>query len=195
MTQHHPFWSDDFDLDLLRLFPRVEALLGAVAAQPLWTLSRETHGRINCPATWSAAGCLIWLEKPNLPRDKHGWFNWRGLVGDSPEMECTWLELLRDNWIHQQPLCFVQGERTLGVLPRPSASLFTRIMYHVRGWRNDDRHEAALDQAWRWIASQNRQVAHLIEHSRLGRDAAPYFAAGTIPGLNAPMVTRGGHVD
>jgi hypothetical protein len=92
------FWSDDFDMDLLKIFPDLIAALGATADLTLWTLGHRTFGRLNHPSVWNTHAAFIWFEKPNLNRDEHGWFNIGGCVSDDEEVECTWLELLRDQW-------------------------------------------------------------------------------------------------
>ena len=100
---HPKFWSDDFDMDLLKLFPNLPQMLGESAEVTLWTLCRGTNGRINLPCCWNTydgLAALVWLKKPNLVRDEHGWINVFGMVANEPEMECTWLELLRDQWPH-----------------------------------------------------------------------------------------------
>jgi hypothetical protein len=91
------FWSDDFDMDLLKIYPNVVAeCLGTLADRQLWTLGHESYGRLNHPTVWNTHGAYVWVEKPNLVRDPRGWYAVRGCVDDSPEIECTWLELLRD---------------------------------------------------------------------------------------------------
>ena len=64
-----PFWSDDFDTDLLRVFPDVDTLLGETINVPIWTISHTTYGRLNCPSQWTKPfGCFLWLEPPNCAR-------------------------------------------------------------------------------------------------------------------------------
>ncbi len=90
-------------MDLLKIFPNVTKML----RQPeriLWTLGYQTMGRLNHPAVWNSHGdshgAFLWLEKPNLARDAHGWVNLGGYACTEPEIECTWLEWLRDAWAH-----------------------------------------------------------------------------------------------
>src|SRR4051812_12912554 len=95
-----PFWSDTFDLDLLKAIPGVEELLGETADIPLFT-----HGHI--------AGA----DQPDAFRLVHPacWHTTRGLAAffgfkdpakpsafytSDPVVECTFLEALRDAWVH-----------------------------------------------------------------------------------------------
>jgi hypothetical protein len=186
------FWSDDFDMDLLKLFPNIEQALGATAEVKLWTVGHETFGRLNHPTTWNTHGAWLWLEKPNLPRDKHGWYNVNGCTDDGPEIECTWLEWLRDVWSHD-----------IGWIMLPSGQTFShhgyrdfeRIMFHIRGWHKRDDIEASFARAWSWLMETNRHFAACVESFHGpgigGRGKSyPYFAAATIPGYNGPRPVR-----
>lgn len=101
----HKFWSDDFDMDLLRVFPNLPMLLGATAAIELWTVGHESYGRLNHPTCWDTPHGLtafFWFQPPELVRNAHGWF-WLdgGYVGNDQALRATWLEVLRDCWAHQ----------------------------------------------------------------------------------------------
>lgn len=41
-----PFWSDDFDMDLLSLWPDLPARLGPTAVVRLWTVGSTSCGRL-----------------------------------------------------------------------------------------------------------------------------------------------------
>lgn len=142
------FWSDDFDMDLLKVFPGIETKLRNPAAV-LWTVGHESYGRLNHPATWNGPyGALLWLQKPNLQRDKHGWFNVDGLVSDDAEIEWTWLEYLRDAWSHHYSAIILPHRAGL---PAMEWFPFQEIMYDLRGWRKVENLEEHRQRALRWI--------------------------------------------
>lgn len=149
MSERAKFWSDDFDMDLLKIFPDIEKTLrnpGAI----VWTVGHESYGRLNHPAVWNTHSAFLWLEKPNLPRDEHGWFNVRGCVGDSPEIECTWIEWLRDVWPHSCAAVILPGQQRLPVAPQDA---FMAIMYDLRRWNKLDADRLAEHRrrALEWV--------------------------------------------
>lgn len=152
MTQAAPkFWSDDFDVDLLKVFPGAPKML-AYPEATLWTVGHESYGRLNHPVVWDshAEACIAfaWLEKPNLERDKHGWFNIGGHVADEPEIECTWIEWLRDCWPHR----YITQIRPIGAtLPPPPQPAFDAIMYDLRGWRKAENLQEHRKSALHWL--------------------------------------------
>jgi hypothetical protein len=100
-----PFWSDAFDADLLKVVPGVEDLLGNAAEIQLWTYCRNrTHGRINLPTCWNTyhgMTSFFWTTIPPHHRDSYGWVRFgHGLTTNAQLTECTWLEVLRDEWVH-----------------------------------------------------------------------------------------------
>lgn len=126
------FWSDDFDMDLLKVFPQTLLVLGETAELKLWTIGHESYGRLNHPTVWNSHGAYLWLERPNLERDKNGWANIHGCVSNEKEIECTWLEWLRDAWSHHYTWTVLVpplGERRF---PGSPTEAFMRIMYDLR---------------------------------------------------------------
>lgn len=119
-------------MDLLKVFPGIEAKLQNTGSV-LWTLGRPDSrtGRLNHPMVWNSHGTFVWSAKPDLKRDKHGWFSIDGCVSDCQEIECTWLEFLRDAWCHHIG-AIILPHRT--GLPAPPQNDFMQIMYEVRGW-------------------------------------------------------------
>lgn len=192
----HKFWSDDFDMDLLKVFPDVCELLGATVDIPIWTLSHETYGRLNCPCAWNTDFGLtsfLWLEKPNLPRDEHGSVSVNGCVTNDQEIEGTWLEWLRDMWAHQQSWLLIPGYvRFSSMAWRP----FEQIMWHKRGWNKSltdaglslspdvDPIEGPLKAGRLWLKTANVRFARAVESHRLGKEIFPYFATRTVPGFS-----------
>lgn len=205
------FWSDDFDMDLLKVYPNAVEALGATAEIKLWTISHETYGRINCPVAWNTYTGLqsfLWLENPylNLARDKHGWINIDGFVCNEPVLECTWLEWLRDMWSHQHRWLLIPSGNIANVehggvhFAGMDWWSFEKVMWHIRGWndnlpekdqeiqvKNAERGYAA---GWIWLMKANRRFAHAVEEARLGPERYPYFVAGSVPGHNGPSIER-----
>jgi hypothetical protein len=153
------FWSDDFDMDLLKVFPDAPKLLGSTADELLWTIGHRTHGRINHPTVWNSHGAFVWLEKPNLKRDEHGWFNIDSCVSNDEEIECTWLELLRDQWPHSYPFVLLPVRAQFASPPYRD---FERIMYNLRGWHKYEDIQLSRGAALKWLEKSNRKMAGII---------------------------------
>lgn len=122
-----PFWSDDFDMDLLRVLPEVERWC-AKAARPLYVHGGTTKGRLNSPTAWNhdlGFACFFFLNPACPEKPEHFWT-------DSQIVECTLLEVLRDLWVHG---CYA----FLGALPfwdsQALKDHFDALMYHGRGWK------------------------------------------------------------
>jgi hypothetical protein len=164
-TPRLKFWSDDFDMDLLKLWPDLPAQLGATGDLKLWTVGHETHGRLNHPAVWNSHGAFVWLKQPNLQRDQHGWFNVHGCVDNAPEIECTWLELLRDQWSHHYNFILLPQMRRFEAPDRRNG-LFDRIMYHSRGWKADPKIDQAMGLGFGWVMYQTRQLEGVMKGAR-----------------------------
>jgi len=58
LAEQRKFWADDFDMDLLKVFPGISKLLHD-PERPLWTVGGTTHGRLNHPAVWNTHKELI----------------------------------------------------------------------------------------------------------------------------------------
>lgn len=128
-----PFWSDDFDMDLLKVIPGVEELLGESASLSLYTHGHTTFGRLNHPSVWNdyrgpvaffglhrnATTGLLGVKPP-------------GYWTDEPIVECTFLEALRDCWPHTYRLV-VEGAEVFDSFRLCPA--FEVLMFHIRGWK------------------------------------------------------------
>jgi hypothetical protein len=159
MSEREKFWSDDFDLDLLKIFPELENQLNGMAGTKLWTVGHETYGRLNHPNIWNSHGAYVWSERPLLPRDEKGWFKIGACVGNEPVIECTWLEILRDSWVHGYGFILLPS----GVyFPAADRNLFDQIMYHHRGWAQNAFHEANLHVAADWMFYLNRTLKNVL---------------------------------
>ena len=171
----HKFWSDEFDMDLLKLFPDLPKEIGETAEVKLWTVGGESFGRLNHPSVWNSHGAFIWTGKPQLDRDKHGWFTVEGgCTADSALIECTWLEVLRDQWAHHYGFILLP----VAVYFKPIRWLiYERIMYHRRDWKRYDGHGFDLTEAKIWALTASRRLEHWtprlqeIQQARLKRQA------------------------
>lgn len=135
-TGQLPFWSDDFDMDLVALFPQLPNMLQDTAQETMWTFGGETFTRLNHPAVWNwSTGpiAMFWKNKPAIQPDEKGWFRLvNGMVTDRPLIEATWLEVLRDAWSH----CFLvmcDGEGLWNTADDELRRIFDAIMWHIRG--------------------------------------------------------------
>ena len=131
-----PFWADTFDMDLLALWPDLPAHLGPVARQTLWTHGHATHGRLNMPTVWNGYGRLEAYFGPASDLTGKPDSHWT----DAPAVECTWLEVLRDWWVHGYAV--IIAERVF-LKPVDYNGLFYPIMADLRGWKTltDDRRD------------------------------------------------------
>jgi hypothetical protein len=176
------FWSDDFDTDLLKVFPDVHKLLGATIDIPIWTIGHTSYGRLNCPSQWNMPfGCFMWLDRPNYPRDKNGWINIGGCVTNDREVEGTWIEWLRDAWVHGQGWTLLPVGTTFSCVDYNRC--FYPIMANIRGWEGYENIEHAYKMVRLWLVKANRRFAKAVERFRLGHDEYPYFAKGNVPAL------------
>lgn len=140
------FWSDDFDMDLLKLFPDLPGALRETAEYPLWTIGGTHNGKLNHPVVWngySTMESIFWLEPPVPHRDQHGWFTLAdGKTANEEVITATWLEVLRDCWPHGYAIMLHHG-RDFDVVTTLWDSFklqddFMTIMYDLRGWINRD---------------------------------------------------------
>lgn len=157
------FWSDDFDMDLLKVIPNVPEELGEYAERILWTVGNrdKRNGRLNHPVIWNTHGAFVWTVKPNLVRDGFGWFNVDGCVDDAEEIECTWLELLRDQWVHG--FAFILKSISQVYFPGPPQEHFMTLMYHIRGWRQDDAAAEMARMAGRlWVVESTQRLKRAL---------------------------------
>lgn len=126
------FWSDDFDMDLPKIFPDALRLLGELASVELATVGTpDKNGRLNHPSVWNGDhGTLAFFGFNNPARDTFY------CAPGSIEVRCTAWEMFRDAWAHSY---IVHIERrpiwnTCDLWP-----LFETIMFDIRGWPNGER--------------------------------------------------------
>lgn len=130
MAELLAFWSDDFDADLLKVVPGVRETLGVDADLPLWTHGGTSHGRLNMPSCWNRYDGEF-DARFGTTKDVELWLPSEFRTGHDL-VECTWLEALRDAWVHSYWLHVDYLEIWNGPVRR---SLLDALMCHVRGWR------------------------------------------------------------
>jgi len=121
-----PFWSDGFDMDLLKVLPEVEEWCGQ-DSRPLYVHAHATHGRLNSPCAWNAPEGLVsfFSLAPDCPAKPSHFYT------SDPIVECTILEVLRDIWVHG---CYAVLDGRLLWDSQGVQENFNSLMYHRRGW-------------------------------------------------------------
>lgn len=117
-------WCDTFDADLLAVVPGAAEALGLAAGIRLETYSKTYAGKINLPSCWDTHEGFVaffWTDPAARPP--------AGFVTDDPVVSCTFLEAVRDEWVHDAAIS-VNGQ----VVWRPPVRLMERLMYDLRGW-------------------------------------------------------------
>lgn len=146
-----PFWSDDFDMDLLKVLPETPQIMGDLAERTLYTIaSNHREGeRLNHPCVWNHdLGIVAWFGS------RPGGFT-PPMCYPSPEnhgpgdrvIECTGLEAFRDAWVHSYAMV-VDCETIVWDTQRLKRT-FDALMWHRRGWAtpplSDDAVQVHLD--------------------------------------------------
>lgn len=125
---HPRFWSDDFDMDLPKVLPSLDVLLGKAANTRLWTYGGTSHGRLNHPSVWNTYDGV----EAYFGLDDSGTWKPAECHTDQPVVECTWREAVRDAWPHTYVLV-VNGQQVWDTGWLRAA--FDDLMYDLRGWR------------------------------------------------------------
>lgn len=134
-------WCEGFDLDLPAAVPGAKEALGDMADQKLFTYSRPTQGKINCPSCWNEHEGLtsyFGFYTPAAPPSR---------ISDAPVMDCTFYEAVRDLWIHQHILAVEQVQIWDPTFQSPVGMAFEVLMYHVRRWRPVPEDDAQKNRA------------------------------------------------
>lgn len=139
----HPFWADDFDLDLLKVVPEVAELLGPLSDRVLWThgtVSKE--GRLAHPSCWNGGPGFIAFfgSAPDRAAPPTCY------VTTEPLVECTLLEAVRDAWVHSYAI-LLDRKRFWGGTPDLQAH-FQTLLWHTRAWGNHGDPLAARNQVY-----------------------------------------------
>lgn len=168
-------WCDSFDADLLKVVPGVAEALGDTADLQLTTYSHVTDGRINCPSAWNTdfgLASFFWTAPEFRPPSAY--------CTTEPEVECTFLEVIRDEWVHS---CAVVVNRHL--VWRPPAGLLDKLMYDLRGWGGrleDGRREEIRGHALRSLEAAAGRLRSVLGAPAADREASPPAVAGTSAG-------------
>jgi hypothetical protein len=119
------FWSDDFDMDLPKIFPEAREIMGPLGDVELFTNGHTMHGRLNHPNVWNSHNTMLsffGFTGPARPSVYHT---------SSELVSCTAWEAFRDAWSHSY---LIQIEKRpiwdTFKLARP----FEIIMWNIRGW-------------------------------------------------------------
>lgn len=129
MTAFPRFWADDFDMDLPKVLPDLDDILGDTASMPLWTYGGTSHGRLNHPSVWgNPEGHMdaFFGLSPDTVGKPDSYYT------DDELVECTWREAVRDAWSHNYVI--VVADRDVWDAWR-WRSWFTDLMYDLRGVR------------------------------------------------------------
>ncbi|SDD94320.1 hypothetical protein SAMN05216337_1017109 [Bradyrhizobium brasilense] len=121
-----PFWSDNFDMDLPKVFPEARELLGDLADVEMWTGGRpDANGRLNHPACWNTdIGLAAFFGFKNTGRDEN-------YMVCRERVRCTAWEAFRDAWAHQ--FVMVVENKVVWHANRLWHP-FEIIMWNKRGW-------------------------------------------------------------
>lgn len=121
-----PFWSDELDIDLLKILPETEAVLGRAAEAILYTRGSTSRGRLHHPVVWNAAhGSVAYF---GTVRDRYP--EPSGYVSTQEIVEATLLEALRSAWFQRWTM--VLGGRQVWT---PFADFWAIIGYkRSEGW-------------------------------------------------------------
>jgi hypothetical protein len=147
-------WCDDFDADLLKVVPGAAEALGDAAHIRLETYSRLTDGKINHPSCWNTDGgftAFFWTHPDHRPAGC-----W---VTDERVVECTFLEVIRDEWVHSCTVD-VNGHTVW----RPPDRLMERLMSDLRGWTtlSDEDREAIRESVRRSLRAAAERVTAVM---------------------------------
>lgn len=176
-----PMWCDSFDMDLLRVVPEVVKIVDAFANVKLWTYCRgAVDGVINLPTCWNTnlgLAAFFFSEEPKHERNAQGWLHFRGgYTTDAQLVWCTWLELLRDGWVHQY---VVDLDGKVVWRPNDLAREFELLMWHRRGWRTASEEQvksaiehvsASIEDACDALAERFGEIVQEVARAR--RDAS-----------------------
>lgn len=128
-----PFWSDNFDMDLPKIFPDARKMLGDLAEVELVTSGTpDSNGRLNHPCVWNHHdGTIAFFGFDNPGRDTSFYVS-----PSAVELKCTAWEAFRDAWAHSFVMVIDQRRvwDTGALWPH-----FETIMWDLRGWQGGHR--------------------------------------------------------
>lgn len=124
----HPFWSDDFDMDLPKVFPQARDLFAGIDAVELWTTGTpdRQRGNLNHPDVWNSDHTMLSFFSFGRGPCRPAFYS-----GHDSEVSCTLWGALRDAWPHGYLLQIMQQPVWDTFQLRPQ---FDTLMYDLRGW-------------------------------------------------------------
>ncbi len=133
MMADAPFWPDDFNMDLPKVFPDARRLLGDLADVELVPVGHpDKNGRLNHPCVWNSdEGSIAFFGFGNSCRNESFY-----VAPGAQDIKCTAWEAFRDAWAHNF-LMIVDAQRVWNA--GDLWPYFETIMYEKRGWPLGDK--------------------------------------------------------
>jgi hypothetical protein len=168
------FWSDDFDMDLPKIFPDARKMLGDLGDIELMTSGTPCSrtGRLNHPCVWNHDdGRVAFFGFGNPGRDTNYY-----VAPRTADITCTAWEAFRDAWAHSFVMVidrqFVWD--TAALWPR-----FEAIMWDLRGWGETKNPRYARIKAKASYAEAIRRFGRIVNNRRAaGRTLTVLYADG-----------------
>lgn len=175
------FWGDNFDMDLLQLFPDLRSRLGPFADARVWTLGSVANDgcTFSHPSVWhgyTGIEAFFWAEQPPDMKREGRWIRVDGgRTTDDPWCCLTVLQAIRDCWSHHYNL-YLEGKLCLRMTDKFYGSHFYPIMATRRGWQALDI-ERRLCEVLGWALQAAETMKPIVETKRLALACAfPYLA-------------------
>lgn len=161
-----PIWSDDFDMDLERIFPGIENEpdVEAIKKIALWVFAStgDQNGVkvMSHPSSWNGVGVPYFSEPPDLERDRSGFVRIFGSLVTRAELCCIsgW-DAIRDTWAHHLTISLNQ---TTWTWAPDYNGIFYPIMSHTRGWSEVPDIEDHKKTARQWAIRSCKRLVKLI---------------------------------
>jgi hypothetical protein len=160
MAELAPFWSDDFDMDLLKILPEVPELLGQLADVPLYVHGSvdPKNGRLHHPACYNGGFGFIAFFGLTATG-----FLPPGYVAGREVVACTALEAIRDAWCHTYTIV-LEGVTVFDAAGALRAEL-SALLGHRRGYSRlsrevEEQHLAIVRAEVHLFAAQLRGTLH-----------------------------------
>lgn len=160
-------WSDDFDMDLMKLFPKLREQREVAAADylPVWAYASTGWKDVEVfahPCTWNGIGAPYFSQRPCDARDNHGWLTMRGGLTTNSELCCiSAFDAVRDCWSHNLRMLI---DWELWTETPCYNGVFYPIMSHIRGWSNEPEINRLMEKAQRWAARSCRRFLERVNH-------------------------------
>jgi hypothetical protein len=184
-----PLWSDDFDMDLLKLFPEMRAVPIVAEADKLLVYTYGSQSRdkkvFSHPSTWNGVGSLYFTEPPEFLRDDKSGFVClpNGYVTNDALCCISAFDAIRDTWCHDLNL-MLNWEPWI---PEPDYhNVFSSIMSHVRNWSHEKNIHQLMNQARDWALTACVRAGQIV-----GSAATPHCKkCQSYHPLGTPCITK-----